>query len=56
MMTDSEIQILGYVEGILRTRGYPELAVGLGGVICSEVDRRARRLIPPASRQPTTAV
>lgn len=47
MMTETEIQMVSYVEGILRTRGYGDLARGLAGVICTEVDRRARALAPP---------
>ncbi len=47
MMTETEIQLVSYVEGILRTRGYGELAEGLAGVICTEVERRARLLAPP---------
>ncbi len=47
MMTESEIQMLSYVEGILRARGYPDLAKDLAGVICTQVDRRTRWLAPP---------
>lgn len=47
MMTETEIQMIGYVEGILRTRGYPALAEDLAGVIRTEADRRARILAPP---------
>jgi hypothetical protein len=47
MMTETEIQMVSYVEGILRTRGYADLAEGLAGAICTEVDRRARLLAPP---------
>lgn len=47
MITETEIQMLSYIEGILRTRGYPDLAENLAEVICAEVDRRARLLAPP---------
>lgn len=47
MMTETEIQMLSYVERILRTRGYPGLAEGLAAAICTEADRRARLLAPP---------
>jgi hypothetical protein len=47
MMTETEIQMVAYVEGILRTRGYTGLAQSLTGVICTEVDRRTRLLTPP---------
>lgn len=47
MMTETEIQMASYVEGILRSRGYTELADGVSGVICAEVARRSRLLAPP---------
>ena len=55
MMTETEIQMLSYVEGILRTRGHPDLADGLAEVICTEVERRARLLAPPAPTHPSAA-
>ena len=47
MMSETEIQLVSYVEGILRTRGHCDRAEGLAGVVRTEVDRRARLLAPP---------
>lgn len=47
MMTEDEIQMVGYVEGILRSRGYVYIADDLAGMIGTEVERRARLLAPP---------
>ena len=55
MMTETEVQLLGYVEGILRSRGYTELAESLGGVVRKETERRARLLAPPASPETSAA-
>jgi hypothetical protein len=48
MMTETEIQMVSYAEGILRSRGYAAAADSLAEVIGTEVDRRARLLAPPA--------
>lgn len=48
MMTETEIQLVSYVEGILRTRGYTDLAQSLTSVLAGEIDQRARRLSPPS--------
>ena len=47
MMTESEVQLAIYVEGVLRSRGYCELANNLMSVIGAEVERRARVFSPP---------
>lgn len=47
MMTETEIEMVSYVEGILRSRGYVYVADDLAGVIGTELDRRARLLAPP---------
>ena len=47
MMTEAEIQMVSYVEGVLRSRGYLGLAEDLSGVVGAEVGRRARRFTPP---------
>ncbi len=47
MMTENEIQMVSYAEGILRSRGYIGIADDLAGVIGTEVERRARLLAPP---------
>lgn len=46
MMTESEIQLVGYVESILRTRGYADLADGLTEVAETQAQRRARVFSP----------
>jgi hypothetical protein len=48
MMTETEIQMVSYAEGILRRHGYIYVADDLAGVIGTESDRRARLLAPPA--------
>lgn len=50
MMTESEVQLAIYVEGVLRSRGYADLANNLTTVIGAEVERRAR-VFSPASME-----
>lgn len=47
MVTETEIQMVTYVEGILRGRGYVCAADDLAGVISTEVERRSRLLASP---------
>lgn len=47
MMTETEIQMVSYAEGILRSRGYSDAADSVTAVISAEVERRARLLSPP---------
>ncbi len=51
MMTETEIQMVGYVEGILRGRGYADLADHLTEVTVGEASRRARLLSPKPARE-----
>lgn len=48
MMTEAEVQLLCYVEGILRSRGYTDLAEQTAAVVGAEAERRARLLTPPS--------
>ena len=41
MMTEAEVQLVTYVEAVMRQRGYPDLAETLHGVIDTQVERRA---------------
>ena len=50
MMSESEVQLVIYVEDVLRRRGYADLANNLTGVIGNEVDRRARLMAPADTR------
>ena len=50
MMTESEIQLASYVEGILRTRGYADIANTLSDVVGLEAERRTRLFTQPAMR------
>ena len=43
MMTEAEIQLAAYVEGILRARGYPDVANTVANIVGIEAERRARR-------------
>lgn len=47
MMTETEIQMVSYVQGILRSRGCAGAADELAAIINTEVARRARLLAPP---------
>lgn len=47
MMTENEIQLAVYVEGILRTRGYADVANTVANVVGIEAERRTRRLTQP---------
>ena len=47
MMTETEIQLAVYVEGILRARGYADVANTVANVIGIEADRRNRTLVHP---------
>lgn len=50
MMSESEVQLVIYVEDVLRRRGYSDLANNLTGIIDNEVDRRARLMSPADTR------
>ncbi len=50
MMSESEVQLVIYVEDVLRRRGYADLANNLTGIIDHEVDRRARLMSPADTR------
>jgi hypothetical protein len=41
MMTDAEVQLVIYLEALLRQRGYTDVARMLTGVAGRELDRRA---------------
>jgi hypothetical protein len=47
MMTENEIQLAIYVEGILRTRGYADVANTVANVVEIEADRRNRMFAHP---------
>lgn len=47
MMTEAEIQMISYAQGILRSRGYSEAVENLNAVIGTEVERRGRLMSPP---------
>ena len=49
MMTDAEVQLVTYVEAMLRQRGHAEAANMLNGVVDVQLERRARFTAPPAA-------
>ncbi len=46
MMTETELQLAIYVEGILRTRGYADVANTVANVVEIEAERHARMMQP----------
>jgi hypothetical protein len=50
MMTETEIQLAFYVEAILRTRGYADVANTVANVASIEAERRAELLAQPTER------
>lgn len=50
MMTETEIQLAIYVEGILRTRGYADVANAVANIARIEAERRATLLAHPTTR------
>lgn len=51
MMTEAEIEMVSYAQGILRSRGYTDTADSLTAAISVEVERRARLLAPPPTME-----
>ena len=49
MMTEAEVQLVTYVEAVLRQRGHADVANMLNGVVDIQLERRARFTAPPAS-------
>ncbi|MCW1957829.1 MAG: hypothetical protein KIH64_004640 [Mycobacterium sp.] len=47
MMTENEMQLAIYVEGILRSRGYADVANAVANVVGIEAERRSRMMMPP---------
>ncbi|GEM_PF-2686289 len=48
MMTEAEVQLVTYVEAVMRQRGYPDLANMLNGVVDNQLERRASIGLRPA--------
>lgn len=46
MMTETELQLAIYVEGILRTRGYADVADTVANVVGIEAERHSRMMQP----------
>jgi hypothetical protein len=46
MMTETELQLAIYVEGILRTRGYADVANTVANVVGIEAERHSRMMQP----------
>lgn len=51
MMTEAEIQMISYAQGILRSRGYTDAVENLNAVIGTEVERRGRLMAPPPTME-----
>lgn len=49
MMTETEIQLAVYVEGILRTRGYADVANTVANIVGIETERRNRMFMHPGA-------
>ncbi len=49
MMTENELQLAIYVEGILRTRGYADVANTVANVVGIEAERRDRMMMQPSA-------
>ena len=47
MMTEAEVQLVTYVEAVLRQRGHADVANMLNGVVDVQLERRARFASPP---------
>lgn len=47
MMTENEMQLAIYVEGILRTRGYADVANTVANIVGIEAERRDRMTMRP---------
>lgn len=47
MMTETELQLVLYAEGILRARGYADVADTVANVVGIEAERRARAETQP---------
>ncbi len=47
MMTENEIQLASYVEGILRARGYADVANTVANIVGIEAEHHARTLAQP---------
>ena len=46
MMTEAEVQLVTYVEAVLRQRGHADVANMLNGVVDVQLERRARFTSP----------
>ena len=49
MMTEAEVQLVTYVEAVLRQRGHADAANMLNGVVDIQLERRARFTAPSAA-------
>ena len=47
MMTETELQLTMYAEGILRARGYADVADTVANVVAIEAERRAQTMTQP---------
>lgn len=54
MMTDAEIQLVLYLEALLRQRGYPDVARMLTAVTGRELERRDQLMTPARQEWPAT--
>ena len=54
MMTDAEVQLVTYVEAVLRQRGHADVAEMLNGVVDVQLERRARLTAPRVSLRTAT--
>lgn len=48
MMTEAEVQLVTYLEAVLRQRGHADVANMLTGVVDIQMERRARIAAPHA--------
>lgn len=48
MLTEAEVQLVTYLEAVLRQRGYPDVANMLNGVVDTQIERRANIALRPA--------
>lgn len=48
MMTETEMQLAIYVEGILRARGYADVANTVANIVGIEAQRRDRMMMQPS--------
>lgn len=46
MMTEAEVQLVTYLEAVLRQRGHADVANMLNGVVDIQLERRARITAP----------